>query len=129
MVTADLSRHLTAPNVVVCRGPVGIHRRKVLWCPACKRRTPFVVVWGGVWYGTTDYCIVCLDGWREDWRMLRPFARGWRAERAQKIRTLWDSALLPDEYRRWVALDAHRSFCRDEKGECPECLDDPKRQP
>lgn len=72
----------------------------------------------------TNACMSCGRIWPCDVSLLLTTLWG-----AQKIRTLWDSAMLPDEYRRWVALDAHRSFCRDEKGECPECLDDPKRQP
>lgn len=125
VMTPDLARCVQSPNVSVCVGATGIHRRRVLYCPTCQRRAPSVVRWGGAWYGSRSYCIACLDGWDEDGdRMARPFKRNWRVERAAYIRGLWDTAMLPAEYERWVDFDLHRVVCRVD--ECPTCLDDPR---
>ena len=106
---------------IVCHGPRNIHRRRVFKCWTCERRTPHIIKWDGAWYGTTQYCVVCLDGWQDGYRMERPFRRGWKVERAARIKSLWDSALLPVEYHRWVYLDVHRATCHDETGNCAEC--------
>lgn len=125
---ADLARCVMGTNIIACYGARGIVRRKVLHCPTCQRRTPFVVRWDGAYYGTTEYCTVCLDGWQEDERLTRPFKRGWKVERAEHIRELWDSAMLPAEYRRWTDFDVHCATCHDDSGECPECLADPRTE-
>lgn len=98
----------------------GIVRRTVFKCPTCKRRTPFVQTWDGAYYGTTDYCTVCLDGWMDEYRMERPFRRGWKKERAAYIRELWDGAMLPDRWRAWTRYDMHLATCWEEDT-CAEC--------
>lgn len=103
-------------NIVACYGARDIHRRQVMRCPTCERRTPFVVSWGGAWYGTTDYCTVCLDYWQDEWRGPRPFQR---RDRAALIRRMWDTAMLPDEYKKWTRFDVHRATCDVEN--CTEC--------
>jgi hypothetical protein len=65
--------------------------------------------------------VACLDGWQDGYRMERPFQRGWKVKRAALIKELWDSALMPAEYRRWVNLDVHRATCHDETGDCADC--------
>jgi hypothetical protein len=100
----------------------GIYRRRVLECCTCERRTPFVIRWDGAWYGTTQYCTVCLDGWMDGERLTRPFRRGWKKERAAKIREMWDAAMLPDRWRAWTRWDMHRATCDVwESGTCAEC--------
>lgn len=123
-MTPDLSRCVSGTNVIACYGPFGVVRRKVLHCATCQRRTPHVIRWDGAYYGTTDYCVVCLDGWQDDERMMRPFKRGWKVERAAHIRSLWDSAMLPATYARWTVFDRHRATCFIE--DCATCADDPR---
>lgn len=108
-------------NAVACYGPRDIHRRYVCKCWTCERRTPHVLIWDGAWYGTTRYCVACLDGVVDGYRMARPFKRYWKRDRAAHIKELWDSALLPAEYQRWTRLDIHRATCDDESGDCAEC--------
>ena len=48
----------------------------------------------------TNACMSCGRIWPCDVSLLLTTLWG-----AQKIRTLWDSAMLPDEYQRWVALE------------------------
>jgi hypothetical protein len=119
----------TEPQLAGCEavGPAlvhysarGIARRIVFKCWTCEKRTPHVMKWDGAWYGTTDYCIVCLDGWQDGERMGRPFQRGWKKERAAYIKRLWDEAMLPERYHAWVHWDAHRATCHVERG-CAEC--------
>ena len=107
-------------NVSINHGPTGIHRRRVYKCWTCERRTPHVIKWDGAYYGTTQYCIVCLDGWQDGERMERPFRRGWKKDRAAYIRRLWDTAMLPARYKAWTEYDLHTIFC-DVQGDCAEC--------
>lgn len=98
----------------------GIARRMVRKCWTCERNTPFVVKWDGAWYGTTDYCIACLDGWQDGERMERPFRPGWKKERAAYIRQLWDESMSPERYNAWVEWDVHRALCERWDG-CTVC--------
>lgn len=106
---------------IVHHGARGIVRRRVMDCPTCKRRTPFVVKWDGAYYGVTIYCTVCLDGWQDGWRMERPFKPRWKPERAAYIRELWDGAMMPDRYRAWTGWDVHRATCDEWESGCIEC--------
>ena len=98
----------------------GIVRRQVLKCWTCERRTPFVVRWDGAYYGTTEWCVVCLDGWVDGYRMERPFRPRWKVERAAEIKAKWDDAMLPARYRAWTRYDIHTATCWEE-GPCAEC--------
>lgn len=71
--------------VSVHHGAQGIHKKRVVHCPTCQRRTPSIVRWDGAYYGTTTYCIACLDGWQDGERMVRPFKPRWKVERAAYI--------------------------------------------
>jgi len=117
----SLSECVVGTNVIACYGPRGVHRRKVYNCPTCERRTPHILKWDGAWYGTTSYCIACLDGWQDGCRMERPFRPRWKVDRAAKIKALWDTALMPAEWTRWTRLDVHRATCHDEFDACAEC--------
>lgn len=119
-----LSECFVGQNIIACRGPRGIVRKVVDYCPTCDRRTPMVRVYDGAWYGFHDYCIACLDGWwSEGERMERPYARHWKRDRAKEIRAEWDAALMPAEYKAWVDFDWHRSGCDDEP--CEICARGP----
>lgn len=119
-VSPSLPHCVTAPGIILCTGARGITRRAVRRCPTCERRTPWVESWDGAYYGWHGYCINCLDGWwSEGCRMERPSRRHWRRERAAEIKALWDSALLPAEYERWVRLDIHRVLCHED--DCATC--------
>lgn len=111
---------------IVCMAPQGIYRRTVHKCWTCERRTPFVTRWDGAWYGVTDWCVVCLDGWQDGYRLTRPFERFWKRDRAAHIREMWDAAMLPDRWRAWTRWDTHRAICdwdeeQDGAATCPEC--------
>ena len=103
----------------------GIVRRDVMACPACERRTPALVQWDGAYYGETTWCLACLRCWMDGEWMPNPFQRNWKRDRIAKLRKMWDAAMMPDEYRRWVRLDVHRVTC-DVEGDCAECNADPR---
>ena len=108
---ADLHGCHSTQNATICTGPRGVRRRIVLNCPTCKRRTPFVETFDGAWYGGTLYCTNCLDGWVDGERMERPFYRYWKRDRAERIRKLWDSAMMPRLYEAMVAFKLHEAIC------------------
>lgn len=95
----------------------GIARRFVRTCWTCGKRTPHIMKWDGAWYGSTDYCVVCLDGWQDGERMERPFRPRWKQERAAYIKTLWDEAMLPERFAAWTSWDVHQAICK----EWPDC--------
>ena len=117
--TPSLGGCVSYGNASVLMAPRGIVRRRVFKCWTCERRTPFVQRWDGAWYGVTDYCTVCLDGWQDEYRLERPFRRGWKKERGAYIKELWDGAMLPDRYDAWTRYDVHRAVC--EEDPCVEC--------
>lgn len=104
-------------DATICTPPQGIHRRDVINCPTCHRRTPGVRVFGGVWYGSTFHCAGCLDIWGDGERYDRPFYRYWKRDRAAQLRELWDSALMPAEYERVVHDLVHDSIGYDHHSE------------
>ena len=108
---ADLNGCHSEQGLTICTGTRGVHRRIVHNCPTCKRRTPFVETFRGVWYGHIFYCVNCLDGWIDGERMERPFYRYWKRDRAKRIRGLWDSAMMPRLYEAMVEFKIHEAFC------------------
>lgn len=122
---ADLQGCHFGPNVALCTGPQGVHRRMVRNCPTCRRRTPFIEKFDGAWYGHTSYCTNCLDGWMDGERMTRPFYRYWKRDRAEYIRKLWDSAMMPRLYDAMVTFKIHEAICDhafDEPLACADCI-------
>jgi hypothetical protein len=75
-------------------------RRHVRECPTCERRTRFVEIWQGVWYGSIWGCLACGDEWADGERFERPFKRGWRDIRRSKLAVEWSNAMSPREYQR-----------------------------
>jgi hypothetical protein len=108
-------------NALVNMAPSGIHRRIVGMCHTCERRTPQIMRCDGAWYGVTIWCVACLDGWMDGYRLERPFRRYWKRDRASFLRDMWDTALMPDEYSRWTGFDVHRATECEFAADCAGC--------
>lgn len=90
-------------RLYVCR-PATFYRRRVAYCPTCRRRRRFV--WAEqVWYGVRLTCCGCGDSWNDGQREPRPFRRGWRKGAVRLARERW--AQIPpydrEEHRAWLA--------------------------
>lgn len=55
------------------------------YCPTCEKDTEYL----GEhipWHGWTITCLTCGDQWQDDYRLARPFRRGWRKDRVRRAR-------------------------------------------
>lgn len=78
-------------NAVIVCSPSLFLIRCITYCPTCKTRRRFIGA-DALWYGATWTCCRCGDSWNDGERMVRPFARGWRAEATTRARARWEEA-------------------------------------
>ena len=72
-----MSTHICAPPT--------FNYRTISFCPTCGCRRRMLVECAA-WWGTTWTCLTCGDGWAEEGRLPRPFARGWRGREVARAK-------------------------------------------
>lgn len=101
-------------GVIACGPPRGMYRRVNRKCWTCETETDQIERWDGAWYGTTEYCLTCLDKRQDGCRFPRPFRRYWRRERQAEFQAMWDNACPDDIYEAYTNADVKMACANDD---------------
>lgn len=73
------------------------YRRRIIFCPICKRKTRFVQQINTGYYSPIFTCCSCGDSWSDGELHPRPFKPRWRQEAVRHAQKRWATALSAKE--------------------------------